>query len=156
MPLSILPEEKSDNKEPWYKEGLCFSCTGCGGCCTGSPGYVWISEREIEEMADFLGISPSLFCRRYVRLVDGRYSLTEKRPHYDCVFLEGKRCSIYSVRPTQCRTFPFWPENLTSKEAWEAAKPHCEGIHDQAEKVSFEEIEHIHKIQQESDVETGK
>ena len=37
---------------------------------------------------------------------------------YDCVFLKEdpergrKTCSIYPVRPLQCRTWPFWPENL--------------------------------------------
>lgn len=144
--LPILPpEEPTDTsdaeKKPWYREGLCFSCTGCGGCCTGGPGYVWVSEEEMQTMADFLGLSLSAFCRRYTRIVDGRYSLTEMRDNYDCVFLEGKRCTIYPVRPIQCRTFPFWPENLVSKEAWESAKEHCEGIHDQAERIHFEEIE---------------
>lgn len=144
--LPILPPElpinaQDQEKTPWYREGLCFSCTGCGGCCTGAPGYVWVSEEEMQVMAHFLGMPLSAFSRRYTRVVDGRYSLTETRNHYDCIFLEGKRCTIYPVRPVQCRTFPFWPENLVSKEAWEAAKEHCEGIHDQAERVSFDQIE---------------
>ena len=30
--------------------------------------------------------------------------------NYACTFfnLEKKQCSIYDVRPVQCRTFPFW------------------------------------------------
>ena len=28
--------------------------------------------------------------------------------------LRRKSCSIYGVRPLQCRTWPFWPENLAS------------------------------------------
>lgn len=151
--LPILPSDVAadEEKTPWYREGLPFSCTGCGGCCTGAPGYVFVSEQEISAMAEFLGLSVAAFSRRYLRLVDGRYSLTETRNHYDCVFLEGgKRCTIYPVRPTQCRTFPFWPENLVSEEAWEAAKVHCEGMQ-QAERVSFEEIEKQRKLQQEAD-----
>lgn len=141
-PLNILPQEPQEEKKPWYAEGLCFSCTGCGGCCTGAPGFVWITEEEIQAMAEFLNLSSLEFMRRYVRLVNGRYSLTERRVTYDCVFLEdGKRCKIYSVRPVQCRTFPFWPENLASPEAWQAAKAHCEGIHEQASRVELEEIE---------------
>ena len=31
-------------------------------------------------------------------------------------------CSIYADRPAQCRTWPFWPENLTSRSTWEAVK----------------------------------
>eukprot|EP00613_Pedinella_sp_CCMP2098_P066871 CAMPEP_0171980084 /NCGR_PEP_ID=MMETSP0993-20121228/259757_1 /TAXON_ID=483369 /ORGANISM="non described non described, Strain CCMP2098" /LENGTH=393 /DNA_ID=CAMNT_0012632261 /DNA_START=51 /DNA_END=1232 /DNA_ORIENTATION=- len=38
-----------------------------------------------------------------------------------CVFLDplGK-CSIYEVRPLQCRTYPFWPSLLEDAEAWSA------------------------------------
>jgi len=34
----------SANKEPWYKDGLKFSCSGCGDCCTGAPGYRSLKE----------------------------------------------------------------------------------------------------------------
>ena len=37
-------------------------------------------------------------------------------------------CTIYPVRPRQCRTFPFWPENLESPEAWEEATETCHGV----------------------------
>ena len=37
--------------EPWFREGLKFACTGCGDCCTGEPGYVWVNKAEIEAMA---------------------------------------------------------------------------------------------------------
>ena len=33
---------------PWYKDGLRFQCTGCGDCCTGGPGYVWVNQAEID------------------------------------------------------------------------------------------------------------
>lgn len=46
-----------------------------------------------------------------------------------CVFLTRENtCRIYKVRPTQCRTYPFWPELLCSKRNWDAEKTHCEGI----------------------------
>ena len=60
-----------------------------------------------------------------------RYSLTEK-PNGDCTFLKrenGKAlCSIYPVRPVQCRTWPFWSSNLRSREAWESAANNCPGM----------------------------
>ena len=45
----------SDNvaEKPWYQDGLQFSCTGCGNCCTGPAGYVWVSEEEIVRIAEF-------------------------------------------------------------------------------------------------------
>jgi len=32
------------------------------------------------------------------------------------------------VRPTQCRTYPFWPENVKSADAWHALEPDCPGL----------------------------
>ena len=38
------------------------------------------------------------------------------------------KCLIYPVRPTQCRTWPFWPANLQSVESWCLAALRCPGI----------------------------
>lgn len=126
--------------EVWYKEGLRFSCTGCGACCTGSPGYVWVTDEEIQEMADFLGIDPHLFGRRYIRLVYGRKALVEMKKTFDCVFLKDKQCSLYTARPKQCRTFPWWQQNLTTLESWKEAAKFCEGISEETPLVSLDEI----------------
>jgi len=127
----------------WFKDGLRFECTGCGNCCTGGPGYVWISEEETKRLGEYLKLTPALVLRQYTRKMDGRISLKEKRPNakgeYDCVFLkevpvenaahETRRiCTIYPVRPLQCRTWPFWEGNLASPEAWKAAHKRCPGV----------------------------
>src|SRR5688500_1640879 len=104
--------------EPWYSEGLRFKCTGCGQCCTGAPGYTWVTEQEIVSIADYLNLSIDDFSRKYIRKIDERYSLKEDYQNYDCVFLKDKKCQIYSVRPTQCRTFPWWIQNLKSELDW--------------------------------------
>lgn len=133
---------KMANEEPWYKEGLSFECTGCGKCCTGSPGYVWVCEEDIQKMAEYLQIPIDLFRRKYLRQKNGRYSLVEmKSKGYDCIFLKDNKCSVYPVRPIQCRTYPWWQANLSSKEAWEKAAESCEGIQLQAPKVKLETIE---------------
>ncbi len=124
----------------WYKEGLCFECTGCGRCCSGGPGYVWVSDAEIEAIARHLKITDEECRRRYTRFCKGRISLKENLPSYDCVFLKGKLCSIYEARPTQCRTFPFWPQNLESRETWAEAALSCEGINKEARLVPISEI----------------
>ena len=132
------------DREPWYKEGLHFQCTGCGKCCTGCPGYVWVTLDEICTIAAYLNISVDEFSRRYLRQRDGRYALVEmKSRNYDCIFLKDFKCLIYQVRPKQCRTFPWWKENLTSEESWKEAAQRCEGICDSAPLVSFEEIQSI-------------
>ena len=125
----------------WYHEGLRFKCTECGQCCTGSPGYIWVTLEEIEAIAAHLNISLEEFSIRYLRKVGEKWSLQEYPKTWDCVFLKDKKCSIYSVRPIQCRTFPWWPSQLQSPEAWHQASQHCEGIHLEAPLVPYEEIQ---------------
>ena len=126
------------SSKPWYREGLSFSCTRCGDCCTGAPGYVWVEPTEIEALAKHLGLSVDSFGERYLRKVGRRYSLIEK-PGGDCVFFD-KGCSVYPARPTQCRTFPFWRSNLKSERAWDEIADECPGI-GQGKLFPVEEIE---------------
>lgn len=144
--LSLAKSDSSDAK-PWYHKGLRFQCTECGQCCTGSPGYVWVSDEEIASIAEYLKLSIETFAARYLRKVDDRYSLLEKQrgKEYDCVFLQGKKCMVYPVRPKQCRTFPWWPGNVSSPEAWQSAASTCEGIRPDAPIVPFETIEKARK-----------
>lgn len=114
-------------RPPWYKDGLQFSCTCSGHCCSGAPGYVWVNSEEIAALAAELGMTPNAFGKKYLRSVNGRISLIEK-PDYDCVFLEDKKCTVYNARPVQCRTYPFWPEIMESKQAWKRESAECPGI----------------------------
>lgn len=125
----------------WYQDGLKFACTQCGKCCTGAPGYTWVSLEEIEGMASHLKLTVEDFAARYLRKVGPRWSLREDSRSYDCIFLKDQRCSVYEVRPKQCRTFPWWAANLSSREAWEEAATRCEGIREEAPLVSLETIQ---------------
>jgi len=114
--------------KPWYHNGLKFKCTGCGACCTGEPGYVWVNKAEIAAIAAAIKIDVETFERRYVRRVGIRKSLAEF-PNGDCVFFDSERrtCQIYAERPRQCRTWPFWVSNLRTPEAWAKMSEHCPG-----------------------------
>lgn len=137
MPLKLAPDSK------WYSKGLRFECTQCGKCCTGAPGYTWINHEEIDQISGFLKITKEEFAKRYLRSVDGKLALLEKMVglDYDCIFLKDRQCQIYPVRPSQCRTFPWWARNLKSPEDWAAAAQHCEGIRPEAPLISFETIQ---------------
>ncbi len=120
------------NPAPWYSDGLRFSCTRCGNCCSGPPGYVWVSAREIAEIAEALGLSAEAFRRQHTRSAGSRRSLLEYR-NGDCEFLErqadGKTaCRIHTTRPAQCRTWPFWKSNLEGPASWEAVGRTCPGL----------------------------
>ncbi|MBN1555010.1 MAG: YkgJ family cysteine cluster protein [Phycisphaerae bacterium] len=119
----------TDNDTPWYAAGLAFECLECGRCCAGpEEGYVWVSDEEIRVLADFLRLTDKAFRARYVRRVGRRQSLVEKKKQKDCIFLERGKCTVYSVRPVQCRTWPFWAMNLASPEDWSYAASRCMGM----------------------------
>ena len=102
----------------WYADGLRFACTRCGNCCTGSPGYVWLSPRDEEAIHGHLGLTRREFRSRYTRLVGHLLSLVE-RADGECVFLtEERSCEIQPVKPRQCLTFPFWPRIVATRESW--------------------------------------
>lgn len=130
-------------KKKWYEAGLCFTCTQCGNCCSGDPGYVWATKEEIRSISAFLGRGDGWLDKRDIRRVGLRYSLTE-RPNGDCTFLireNGKAlCAIYSVRPRQCRSWPFWNEILSSPKAWADAHEKCPGM-DNGTHYNFVQIE---------------
>ena len=149
MRLDVINDAAAAGAEPWYAEGLKFTCTQCGNCCTGPPGYVWISEVEVGRVAEFLNVPVPEVQRRYLRRVHGQVSLKETigpDGGYDCIFLKHEKvskpaaggggevvltrriCSIYGVRPLQCRTWPFWKENLSSRQAWDHAARRCHGM----------------------------
>ena len=133
-------------KDKWYRDGLRFECTRCGNCCSGDPGYVWASKEEIGRIARHLGRDDDWLDRKHLRRVGFRYSLTEKAGG-DCIFLKRvggeTSCSIHSVRPLQCRTWPFWNVNLRSRAAWNDAHDRiCPGM-DSGRQHNFVQIETI-------------
>ncbi len=136
-----------NTQTPWYAPGLSFECTQCGNCCTGPPGYVWFNPDEARAIAAYLGLSEDEFRRRYAAKKSGRWTLEEVRTEsgYDCVFLrrdeQGKAwCRVYPVRPTQCRTWPFWDSNLRSPRDWAEAAETCPGMRSGKNFVPVERI----------------
>ncbi len=134
---------------PWYKDGLRFTCTQCGDCCSGGPGFVWLNTDEIRQIAEYKGVSLGEMQMHHLRYVGGRTSLREF-PNGDCTFLDPqtRKCSVYPVRPAQCQTWPFWNSNLASEAAWKRTQVACPGagqgrlytiseIHSQSEVVDI-------------------
>lgn len=115
-------------KSPWYSDGLKFTCTQCGNCCTGDPGVVWVYDQDIEAIAEFLDKPVGEIRLFHTRQVGNRLSLTEFA-NGDCTFFDPltRGCRIYPVRPTQCRTWPFWKSNLESEAAWAETCRTCPG-----------------------------
>lgn len=125
--------------QPWYKDGLRFTCTQCGKCCTGEPGVVWVTDDEIAAIANFIKEPADEVEAVYTRKTRGRRTLREKT-NGDCVFYDrAKGCTIYPVRPPQCRTWPFWESNVATPEDWAETERVCPGS-GEGELIPLEEI----------------
>lgn len=130
MPVSGVNDDRDNSKKIslWWEEGLYFKCLGCGRCCRGEPGAIWLHSSEAEKIAGFLGISISLFRNNYLTNRWGALSIKEKK-NGDCFFYSSSNgCFIYPVRPQQCSLYPFWNSLLSSRENWENEANHCPGI----------------------------
>ena len=101
---------KRDDFNFGFNPSACDTCEG--NCCIGESGYIWVTPAEIKAIATFLNLSDELFKKDHLRKVRYRYSLKERKvgESYECEFFdkELKGCTVYDVRPSQCRTFPFW------------------------------------------------
>jgi Fe-S-cluster containining protein len=125
---------------PWYADGLRFACTQCGNCCTGKPGFVWVNDEEVAALAQFRGEPVEQVRGLYTRGEGGTRRSLKEKPNGDCVFYDRMAgCTIYPVRPRQCRTWPFWECNTESPEAWARAASECPGCN-QGDLIPAEEI----------------
>jgi uncharacterized protein len=126
----------------FYRDGLRFQCQGEGRCCVtrGRYGYVYLSFSDRRRLAAHFNMSTTEFTAKFTKKTDGLYEL--KYTGKDCPFLRNNRCAVYAARPWQCRTWPFWPENM-DRNIWEqeiAAR--CPGV-GKGKLYSAEEIEEV-------------
>ena len=125
--------------DPWYQDGLRFRCSQCGHCCTGSPGFVWVNDEEIAAIAQHRAETVAVTTALYTHLAHRGRSLREKN-NGDCIFYDRSAgCTIYSVRPRQCRTWPFWESNLRTPADWKRTCTVCPGS-GKGELISADEI----------------
>lgn len=114
----------------FFKEGIQFECQGSGKCCVshGEYGEVYMNLADRKRMAKVLGLKLAAFTEKYCRQVDGFWALKENPAGGDCIFLKKKQCSVYEGRPTQCRTWPFWPEVMNARTWKKEVATFCPGV----------------------------
>lgn len=130
-------------ESPFFARGLRFTCIRCSRCCRHDPGFVFLSEADLERLYRGMGRDRNDFIAEYCRDVNiggrQRVSLTEK-PNFDCIFWENGGCRVYQFRPFQCRSYPFWASHLETREVWESIRESCPGV-GQGELHGRDEIE---------------
>eukprot|EP00198_Chlamydomonas_reinhardtii_P011262 XP_001700599.1 predicted protein [Chlamydomonas reinhardtii] len=108
---------------------------------------IWLAPEEIPRIAKHLNLSTQRFLETYTKQYSKyrgwRMLKTAGDSGQSCVFLsplDGKTCLVHSVRPSQCSTYPWWPELMHDAEwDWEKANI-CEGFdHADAPELDVEE-----------------
>jgi uncharacterized protein len=117
-------------KEAWWNDGLRFQCQGSGKCCLsrGEYGYVYMTLADRQRMAAHLGLKTRAFTIKYCKKTDGYFHLNGSASNPACLFLKDKQCGVYEGRPTQCRTWPFWPEVMKAKAWKKEVSSFCPGV----------------------------
>ncbi len=110
----------------FFDDGLSFKCLRCGECCTGEPGTIYVSRDEIGAIATHLSTPVNAFRDAYLYPYKDSYSIKEDRRGH-CLFYD-RGCTIYPLRPHQCRTFPFWFCNVRSESRWRRVADQCPGV----------------------------
>lgn len=83
-----------------------FVCLRCNECCK-QPGFVYLSEKEVDEYASYLDLDPREFLDRFCEILDRRKIVLKKKQDEVCVFLSDSGCKIHEVKPSQCVQFPL-------------------------------------------------
>jgi uncharacterized protein len=80
-------------------------CTRCANCC--KTLVIQFNREDIERIAARVNLSPEDFIAKYLEPIEeevGCYG-TRQQP---CPFLGADdRCTIYEIRPADCRDYPF-------------------------------------------------
>jgi Fe-S-cluster containining protein len=77
-----------------------IDCLACGKCCTKL--MVNIDDAAVLRLAERLQLSEAQFRERFVETG----SFMQFMNAIPCHFLNGKACTVYEIRPDECRNFP--------------------------------------------------
>jgi len=136
----------------FWKQGIQFECQGSGKCCVSREGYgyVYVTKDDRRRFAKHLKMPTASFTKKYCVKSEGLFHLVEGSDG-NCVFLNHKRCTVYEGRPTQCRTWPFWPETLNAKSWSKEVASFCPGV-GKGKVWSAEEISEQLEMQKKADI----
>ncbi len=111
-----------------------FHCTQCGECCRGFGG-TYVTDADIDAMADYLGEVPDVIREKYC-VSSGSKLVLAQADNGRCVFWD-RLCTIHPVKPRMCRRWPFIPTLLVDVSNWHVMADSCPGIVKDADVASL-------------------
>ena len=102
-----------------------FQCRNCGHCCKGYGG-TFISEGDLERIAEFIHVGKARFISDYCQESSGRRVIVQGEDGY-CVFW-GNGCTIHPVKPRMCMAWPFIEGVVRDVANWHIMAGECPGI----------------------------
>ena len=133
------------------KSEAIFECRQCGDCCRGYGG-TFVSKRDIDAIASFIGTNPESFVANYCRLSGKRPLLTQKDDGY-CIFWD-RICTIHPVKPQMCRRWPFIESVLKDVANWRIMASMCPGMRAEAPESRVKEC--VRKAFRDESIDRGK
>ncbi len=118
MPSNTMPSDS-------MKASDVFNCKKCGDCCRGYGG-TFVTEKDIEAIADYIKTDPERFVANYCQMSGSRPVLAQDENGY-CVFWD-RLCTIHPVKPRMCRAWPFIESVLVDINNWHIMAASCPGI----------------------------
>ena len=85
-----------------------FTCQQSGNCCR-CPGYVYVTQHDITNMAHIKECTSSEFKTRYTQQKKGWSLIASPTFRTHCFLNKKNQCTVYNARPSACKTYPNWP-----------------------------------------------
>lgn len=82
-----------------------IDCTKCGHCCEQLKPI--LSEKDRLRLAQELRITIDQLQQKYLEYVEDDEDRGWRITQSPCPFLQKKKCSVYKVRPENCRDYPY-------------------------------------------------
>jgi len=106
-----------------------FTCKQCGDCCFGFGG-TYVTEQDIQRIADYIDVDPQQFVARFCRRSGEKQILVQGDEGY-CIFWKGN-CTIHPVKPKMCREWPYIASLYIDFGNWSAMASMCPGMRKRA------------------------
>lgn len=113
-----------------YPRNIRFKCIRCAICCGDTENRartILMLKIEVDKIAEKTSVARREFAEKIEGFEPYVYRM-RKTTEGKCLFLEGKTCSIYAIRPIICRFYPFELKNKGSNRCAFTATDECPAI----------------------------